>query len=220
MNVFDYYAFLCSMMLSPLDYVLLHLGNPGRYQIFVGFLLCCLQLPVSFTGLLWKYYADEPPHRCLLKYSALTRLIGSNISASESEWIPIVRQENNVKTFASCVMYIDAYNHWKGTQKCPYGWEYRPPENEFNLITEYHLVCERKYLLNTLFYLIHVTSMIGAIFTGMLADRCERKRILLLVLYLFVSASFSVHFVTDYLQFIILFSLQTFFSAVSTLMLN
>jgi hypothetical protein len=202
-------------MLSPLDYVLLHLGNPGRYQIFVAFLLCCLQFPVSFTGMLWKYYAEEPPHRCLLKYSSSNnKLIGFNVSASESEWFPIVKQENKVKTFESCIMFIDAYNHWKGTQKCPYGWEYRPPENEHNLVTEYDLVCERKYLLTSLFYLYHTTAIFGAIIFGMIADRCERKRTLLLSLYLFVSASFSVHFVTDYLQFVILYSLQTFFAAV------
>lgn len=205
-------------MLSPLDYVLLHLGNPGRYQIFVAFLLCCLQFPVSFTGMLWKYYAEEPPHRCLLKYSSSNnKLIGFNVSASESEWFPIVKQENKVKTFESCIMFIDAYNHWKGTQKCPYGWEYRPPENEHNLVIEYDLVCERKYLLTSLFYLYHTTAIFGAIIFGMIADRCERKRTLLLSLYLFVSASFSVHFVTDYLQFVILYSLQTFFAAVKIL---
>lgn len=171
-------------MLSPLDYVLLHLGNPGRYQVFVAFLLCCLQFPISFSDNLWKYYAEEPPHRCLLKSSTLRKLSGINesLSVSESEWIPIVRQKNNVKTFASCSMYVDAYNHWKGTQSCLYGWEYRPPEDEHGIVVEWDLVCERKFLLHLLFYMVHCTAMLGAVLFGMMADRCERKRILLLAL--------------------------------------
>lgn len=201
-------------MLSPLDYVLLHLGNPGRYQIFVAFLLCCLQFPVIFTGMSWKYYTEEPPHRCLLKYVTANKLLGSNVSASESEWIPVIKHHNKVKAYESCVMYIDAYNHWKGVKSCPNGYEYRPLDNEHNIVMEYDLVCERKYLITALFYLCNISAILGAIVFGMIADRCERKRSLLLALYLFVSASFSVHFVTDYLQFVILYSLQNFFSAV------
>lgn len=202
-------------MLSPLDYVLLHLGNPGRYQIFVAFLLCCLQFPISFTNNLWKYYAYEPPHRCQLKPKSMLKLLGANISASESEWIPVLKSKDNIKTYASCSMYIDAYNHWKGTQRCPFGWEYRPPEDEYTAVTEYDLVCERRYLLDVLFYMFHITAIVGALIFGMLGDHCERKRTLLVSLYLFVSAAFSLHFVTDFLQFSILYSFQTFFIAVS-----
>ena len=198
-------------MLSPLDYVLLHLGSPGRYQIFVAFLLCCLQIPIAFSGLIWKYYTEEPPHRCLLKHPENNH---SNVTLSESEWFPIIRRENKVKTYESCVMYIDPYNHWKGTQKCLYGWQYRPPENQHNLVTEYDLVCERKYLLSAVFYLYHLTAIFGSIIFAMIADRCERKASLLMSLYLFISAALSIHFVTDFLQFAILFALQTFFVAV------
>jgi hypothetical protein len=202
-------------MLSPLDFVLLHLGNPGRYQIFVAFLLCCLQFPVWFTWTSWTYYSEEPAHRCLLKFSSSNKLIGSNLTASESEWIPIVKHANMGKTYESCMIYIDAYNHWKGKQKCPYGYEYRPQQNQYNIVIEYDLVCDHKYLLTILFYLIHLTAIFGAFIFGMIADRYERKISLLIALYLFVASSFSVHFVTDYLQFVIFYSLQTFFSAVS-----
>lgn len=199
-------------MLSPLDYVLLHLGNPGRYHIFFAFLLCCLQFPISFTGLVWKYYTEEPPHRCLLRPTDSYR---SNLTLSESEWYPVIKHENKVKTYESCLMFIDAYNHWKGTQKCIYGWQYRPPESEHNVVMEYDLVCERKYLMTALFYICHLSAIAGAIIFAIIGDRCERKPSLMLSLYLFISSAFSLHFVTDFLQFAILYSLQTFFAAVS-----
>jgi len=141
-------------------------------------------------------------------------MIGVNASISESEWYPIARHENKVKTYESCVMYTDAYNHWKGTQKCLYGWQYRAPDNEHNVVIEYDLVCERKYLLNALFYLSQVAAILGAIVWAMIGDRCERRNTVLITLYLFVSSSVSLHFVTDFLQFSILYSLESFFAAV------
>lgn len=194
-------------MLSPLDYVLLHLGNPGRYQVFVAFLIYCLQLPISFSNNLWKYYTDEPPHRCLIRQEYLN-------GTSANEWIPSTT-ENSMKRFSSCEMYIDVNNQWKGTQKCFLGWEYRPPDGEFNIVTEWDLVCEHKILLDILFYVVSVAAISGAVLFGLLADHFERKRSLLIALYLFMSAAFALHFVQDYLSFAVCFSLQTLFINVS-----
>lgn len=190
-------------MLSPLDYVLLHLGNPGRYQLFVAFLIFCLQLPISFTNSLWKYYAEEPPHRCLVPPDYAN-------GTSENEWIPTI-VEGKMRSFASCQMYIDVHNQWKGTQACQRGWEYRPLEDEHNVIIEYDLVCENKYMATVLFYVSLVAAMCGGLFFGMLADHFERKRTLLLALYLFIAAAFSLHFVQDFLSFSICYSLQACF---------
>lgn len=195
-------------MLSPLDYVLLQLGSPGKYQIFVAFLICCLQIPISFTGNLWTYYADEPPHRCLIKTSF------SNGTA-EHEWIPI-HVKDKVKSFSSCEMYIDAHNHWKGTQDCLYGWDYRPPEKYYNIITEWDLVCHRKYLVDILFYFTHLSAILAAFFAGILSDKFGRKPILLISLYLFVITAFSVHFFRNFIYFSVGFCFQIFFASVSS----
>ncbi|CAG2105919.1 unnamed protein product [Medioppia subpectinata] len=58
-----------------------------------------------------------------------------------------------------------------------------------------------------------VAAILGAVIFGMIADRCGRRNTLLVSLYLFVSAAVSLHFVTDFLQFSILYSLQAFFAA-------
>lgn len=194
-------------MLSPLDYVLLHLGSPGRYQLFVAFLIICLQLPISFTSNLWTYYAEEPPHRCLIDHFHAN-------GTTETEWIPTVTT-GKMRTFASCVMYIDPQNHWKGTQRCQHGWEYRPLDHEHNVIIEYDLVCERKHYATLLFYSSLAASMVGGVLFGMIADHFERKRTLLLALYLFIAAAFSLHFVQDFVSFAVCYTLQACFITVS-----
>lgn len=78
------------MPISPLDFVLLQFGSPGYYQVFLGFLLCCLQLPITFTGRLLEYYTYEPPHRCRLtsrqaRLAELTRL-----GIHKNEWYPML----------------------------------------------------------------------------------------------------------------------------------
>lgn len=196
-------------MLSPLDYVLLHLGNPGRYQLFVAFLLYCLQLPITFSNGIWKYYTEEPPHRCLIRGDLLN-------GTTSNEWIPVQMDSSNVKSFSSCRMYIDVHNHWKGTQRCSQGWEYRPPEGELNIVSEWDLVCENRWLLDLLFYMANMTAISGGIFFGLISDHFERKRSLLVSLYFFLATAFFLHFVQDYLSFALTYSLQSFFVTVST----
>ncbi|KAI1291778.1 Solute carrier family 22 member 8 [Halotydeus destructor] len=190
-------------MLSPLDYVLLHLGNPGRYQLFVAFLIFCLQLPISFTNNLWKYYADEPPHRCLIPFEFAN-------GTTESEWIPVVTR-GKVQTFSQCTQFTDSHNQWKGTQSCQHGWQYKPYHEEHNVIIEYDLVCERKYLANGLYYGTFVAAMFGGLVFGTIADHFERKRSLLVSLYLFIAAAFSLHFAQDFLSFAVCYAFQACF---------
>ena len=202
-------------MLSPLDYVLLHLGNPGRYQLFVAFLIYCLQLPISFSGNLWKFYTEEPPHRCLIRSEQLN-------GTTMNDWIPTTKimtipddSSSTVTSYSSCSMYIDPSNHWKGTQKCVNGWEYKPMHGEHTITEEWDLVCESAYLIDLTFYGSILASIAGSIFFGLFADHFERKKSLLISLYLFLSAAFSLHFVQDYISFTICYCLQSAFIAVS-----
>uniref|UniRef100_T1L1N6 Major facilitator superfamily (MFS) profile domain-containing protein n=1 Tax=Tetranychus urticae TaxID=32264 RepID=T1L1N6_TETUR len=188
-----------------MDYVLLQLGNPGRYQLFIGFLLCCLQIPISFSGHLWSFYMDDVPHRCFIPSWQRN---GSN----EAEWIPrLTNDKTGTTEFASCEMYIDPFAHWKGTTKCSSGWEYRPYEGQHNPIVEWNLVCDRSYFVTLLFYVSLISSIVGGLMIGIIADRFERKSALLLALYLFVAIAFSMHFVQDIISFGVAFCLQNFF---------
>ncbi|KAF7489325.1 Solute carrier family 22 member 6-A [Sarcoptes scabiei] len=120
------------MTISPLDFVLLQLGTPGYYLGFLGFLICCLQLPIIFVEYAFKFYIYEPPHRCRLSSNEIesTHLKdGSNqfptqnrfrtlttwkdLNVHKNEWYPLVQIENRYHSnrFRSNIEQILSYNN-------------------------------------------------------------------------------------------------------------
>lgn len=224
------------MPISPLDFVLLQFGSPGYYQVFLGFLLCCFQLPIIFTDYLFKYYTYEPPHRCQLPLRK-PRFLDTNIDLNmhKNEWFPVNKKPNSMlisnkpnidqllqlnmnsssHVFDQCNIYLDPVHHWKGTQPCPNGWEFWLPDNEQNLITEFNLVCDQKYYVTILFYSTCVAAFGGSILFGLLADKWSRRKTLNFTLYLFVASSLSAYFSADIIQFSVFYILEIFFINVS-----
>ena len=174
-----------TMPISPLDFVLLQFGSPGYYQIFLSFLLCCLHLPIIFTEYLFRYYIFEPPHRCQLSNrhvrehgdalrglhknewypvaAATTSTAGAHQQLALLDWLAPLSNSSTVYQFDQCNVFLDPVHHWKGTQPCPGGWEFWMPNNERNLITDFTLVCDRRYLVTVLFYAACNAALLGAI---------------------------------------------------------
>ncbi|GFW32551.1 uncharacterized protein TNCV_677081 [Trichonephila clavipes] len=100
----------------------------GKYQILTAFLLCCVQLPITFSDHLLHLYGWTPPHRCRLPPQN-----GSTLSHA-LPW-PIVEVKGR-KMFSSCSMYVDPEDHLLGIQPCTNGWEYLHSEEEWTLVTE------------------------------------------------------------------------------------
>lgn len=228
------------MSISALDFVLLQFGSPGYYQIFLGFLLCCFQLPIVFTEYLFKYYTYEPPHRCQVPVRNLRFIDASTqLNMHKNEWFPVekrpisspvnrpnidqlllINSNSSSHVFDQCNIYLDPIHHWKGTQPCPGGWEFWTPDNEQNLITEFNLVCDQKYHVTILFYALCIAAFSGSILFGLLADKWGRCKTMNLTLYLFVASSLSVYFAADIVQFSIFYIGQVFFVNVSKQMLD
>lgn len=228
------------MALSPLDFLLLQLGSPGYYQIFLAFLLCCLQLPITFTRILFDFYLWEPPHRCIIpnestRLARLSSSSGRGFTISKNEWYPLLRspaspsrgrveemlllQSNTSSStssllFDQCSMYADPVHHWKGTRPCPAGWEYWTPNEEANLVTEFNLVCDAKMYASALVISTSIAAFLGALAFGWLADTWGRSKTLHLGLYLFVASSLSAYFAFDFLQFVFFYILQVIFVTV------
>lgn len=230
------------MPVSPLDFVLLQFGSPGHYQAFLGFLLCCLQLPIILTTHLFTFYTFTPPHRCLIPSTRFARLAGSDgrgYTIAKNEWYPILpsssvasaslawsrpgmeemlllRTANTSSPLPDpCNVYIDPVHHWKGTQSCPSGWEYWTPNEEVSLVTEFNLVCESRPYLAGLVVATSVAAFTGAAAFGWLADSWGRTKALHLSLYLFVASSLSAYFSTYFIQLAVFYTLQVFFVRVS-----
>ncbi|KAF8774494.1 Solute carrier family 22 member 5 like protein [Argiope bruennichi] len=172
----------------------------GKYQILTAFLLCCIQLPITFSDHLLHLYGWTPPHRCRLPPQNSTAL------GHALPW-PIVEVKGR-KMFASCSMYIDPNDHLAGIQPCSYGWEYLHSEEEWTLITEWDLVCEREYLMTLLPYVYTVGTMLGGLLFGVLADHYGRRFNLLAALFLHTVLGLSLHFFSLFTIFAVGYSLQ------------
>lgn len=85
----------------------------------------------------------------------------------------------------------------------------------FFFFLQWELVCERESLAVLLPYITAVAAMIGALATGVLADKYGRKYVLILSLLFHTSFGVFLHFLPLYGIFVTVFSIQGFLIAVS-----
>ncbi|KAG8195799.1 hypothetical protein JTE90_004803 [Oedothorax gibbosus] len=188
---------------SHLDKVLLLVGSPGRYHLLVAFLLCGMQFPVSFSDHLLTFYTITPRHRCRAE---------TNLTVGDFDLRPVVHV-NGERLYSPCELYADPLDHSKGTKTCDDGWEFLMVKGESSVVTEWELVCERESLATLLPYLTAVAAMIGALVTGILADKYGRKYVLVLSLMFHTSFGVFLHFLPLYGIFVTVFSVQAFLIA-------
>ncbi|XP_054708104.1 organic anion transporter 3-like [Uloborus diversus] len=188
---------------SHLDRVLLLVGSPGRYHFLIAFLLCCMQFPVSFSEYLLGFYTITPKHRCRAE---------SNLTLGDYDLRPI-ETANGRRQYSSCELYKDPTDHSKGTKPCDNGWEFLVKTGEASVVTEWELVCEREPLAALLPYVTAVSAMLGALTSGILADKYGRKYVLLLSLLFHTSFGVFLHFLPLFGVFATVFSMQSFLIA-------
>ncbi|XP_035218498.1 solute carrier family 22 member 8-like isoform X1 [Stegodyphus dumicola] len=194
---------MVSIAQSHLDRVLLMVDTPGRYHFLIAFLLCCMQFPVSFSGHLLTFYTATPKHRCRAE---------SNLTFGDYDLRPIITV-NGRRQYSACELYSDPRDHSKGTKACDDGWEFQVRNGESTVVTEWELVCEYEALAALLPYLATVAAMIGALATGILADKYGRKYVLVLSLLFHTSFGVFLHFLPLFGIFATVFSLQAFLIA-------
>ncbi|XP_023220439.1 solute carrier family 22 member 4-like [Centruroides sculpturatus] len=191
-------------MYSDLDHVFLILGSPGRYQLLVGFLVCCLQLPAYFTDILLEVFSFTPPHRCRVKPDG-------NRTLGESELRPLV-EINGKRLFSSCSRYVDPNDKSLGTENCLEGWEFLLPQNDWSVVVEWELVCQREFLVKLLPYIYNGVAIVGCTLIGCLADRYGRKIILLFATFLHSALSIALYFPPNYTSFATLYAIDGVFA--------
>lgn len=98
----------------------------GKWQLLSAFLLCCIQLPITFSDQLLRPCARTPPHRC--------RAPIDNSSTLHSRPVVFV---GGRPQFSSCELYVNPDDPSLGTQPCTHGWEYLQDDpDEWTLVTE------------------------------------------------------------------------------------
>ncbi|XP_064205897.1 organic cation/carnitine transporter 2-like isoform X2 [Anguilla rostrata] len=190
------------------------LGNWGRFQQIVFFLLCTTAVPNGFNALSIVFLGDSPPHRCLIPEAA-------NIT---EEWrqASIPTQVVNGETeYSRCTRYrLDLISNFSAQglspskdvnlsevplEGCSDGWTYSKETYQSTIVTEFDLVCDNEWKqpFTTSIYFFGVLS--GSFFSGQLSDRFGRKPILFITMAIQTLFTFIQAFSPSWEVFSVLF---------------
>ncbi|XP_040286222.1 solute carrier family 22 member 7-like [Bufo bufo] len=169
--------------------VLSEAGVFGKFQILSLMILCLPRFILPLHFLLHIFISAVPPHHCTLPNPG-------NLSQEDLLLLNIPQEHGS--SFSSCEMFSEPQllqNRSQGVnrswvQSCDHGWAYDRSTFSSTTVTQWDLVCDRKWMnqMAATFFFIGLT--IGSLICGFLSDRFGRRKILLFSLL--VSAVFGV----------------------------
>ncbi|XP_054610387.1 organic cation/carnitine transporter 2-like [Dunckerocampus dactyliophorus] len=188
------------------------LGQFGRFQQMVFFLLCISIVPNGFGAFTLVFLADTPSHHC--------RVPDVNLTEDWRSAIIPVRVVNGKPVRSSCSRYrLDVVRNLSDQgyspdhdvnlttleeETCKDGWIYSKDVYQSTIVTEFDLVCNDKWkkpFTTTIFF---VGILVGSFFAGQLSDKCGRKPVLFVTLALQTIFTFIQVFSVSWLMFTVL----------------
>ncbi|XP_042355317.1 solute carrier family 22 member 4-like [Plectropomus leopardus] len=187
------------------------LGQWGRFQQVVFFLLCVSIVPNGFGAFTLVFLTDAPNHHCFIPDLNLTEDWGKAI-------IP-VEVVNGKQELSRCSRYrldvvrnLSAQGLIPGSdvnltdleqEGCVDGWSYNRDVYKSTIVTEFNLVCSEQWkqpFTSTVFF---VGVLIGSFFSGQLSDRFGRKPVLFATMAVQTVFTFIQVFSTSWIMFTI-----------------
>jgi len=170
---------------GTVDGIFEKIGPCGRYQYMRGFLLCMLNIPMTYQILIMYFTGHNPNWRCVN---------GTNSACNFTKEISPAHVD---QFHARCNMPRKS-------------WEYVTPR-KFSFITEFDLVCDRNPLAAFANSAMYMGWGIGCIPLGIAADYIGRRPVLFLGYTVVLSSLLASAFVTAVWQFILLRAVTGFF---------
>ncbi|KAJ3635265.1 hypothetical protein MTP99_008185 [Tenebrio molitor] len=174
------------------DDVLPLIGDFGRYQKRIYFLLCLPAILCAFHKLGNVFLVAEPEYRCRLPQE-LGNASYHDLSREELNksypWDPLK------KKYSSCEMFEE-----NETRQCK-DFVYDESVYGYTAVIEWELTCEKAYMIATGNSLFMVGVMLGSIIFGQLSDKFGRKLIFFISLVIQVVFGLIAAFTPEFWSF-------------------
>ncbi|OAD57079.1 Organic cation transporter 1 [Eufriesea mexicana] len=197
------------------DEVLVHVGEKGKYQNIMYYLLCIsATLPAAFLAFSQVFVSASPEHWCRIpELENMTDLM--SLDERKALSLPYVeKSDGKVKKYSKCKMYDVNYTaiveswtrlppppvgnpDWPVT-KCRHGWIYDNRDYDSTLVTELDLVCDNSWWPSTSTTFFYVGSLFGNVVFGWIADKWGRRTAFFAILFLEVIFSIATSFSPNY----------------------
>ncbi|EDW24503.1 GL23361 [Drosophila persimilis] len=163
------------------DEAIIKLGDFGRYQKIIYFLICLTSIPVAFHKLAGVFLLAKPDFRCALPFEDDSPGNGSQYELPHHLW-NISYPPGEVCEYYD-VTYSEEYLNGSlvrttnDTRSCD-RYVYDQSKYLNSAVTEWNLVCGRGFLAATSDSLFMLGVLVGSIIFGQLSDKYGRKPIL------------------------------------------
>lgn len=192
-------------MAGRIDDLISRLGDSGRFQLMLAFLLALNEFPIFFNNIVNTFYLVQVPHRCKMSvaddWAADNSSVGSarssSISSGSSTGGAYMIEANHDN---ECLLYMVNVSTGQNysMSNCEVGWTYEPVDNEWTISAEWDLVCDHSYLSSLVVTIYFLGVMVGGPLFGFLADKFGRKPVLLLCLYTPIILGASAAYIQHY----------------------
>uniref|UniRef100_A0A8C0FCU4 Major facilitator superfamily (MFS) profile domain-containing protein n=1 Tax=Bubo bubo TaxID=30461 RepID=A0A8C0FCU4_BUBBB len=197
-------------------------GDFGPFQKCLVLLTLFPCLSVAFHQFCQLFMVPHVPHHCDTHW---IRAIGPNLTEEEQLNLTLPRDADGA--YEQCSMYSPV--EWdlgsimvyglNATEKCSSGWVY-PSAQQPSLLTEFDLVCERKYL-NDISQSIYMLGLfLGSMIFGPLSDRIGRRPVILISIFLQGLFGVGIAFVPHFYVYVLFSSGNTVSASGETICMN
>ncbi|XP_067676241.1 organic cation transporter protein-like [Haliotis asinina] len=191
------------------DDVLRHLGQLGRYQKWIYFLLCLPGLSYGVRMMISVFLLKVPEHRCAIPgYDNDTYDVQSDSHAKMiNATIPFVMRDGKQQP-DRCHIYSDSYdmNNVSASRaflSCK-KWVYDKSVFEVTASMEFNFVCDDAILATHSTMLFMFGCFFGAFASGAIGDRIGRKKALYLCVVLLTTGGIILNWSSNFVMFVIL----------------
>lgn len=168
------------------DAILLAIGDFGRYQRILFYLICIpASFPPAFLAFNHLFLSAVPDHWC-----SVPELTNTNLSVSEKRHLSIPLESSGL--YSHCEVYSANWSNVLGDYEksqqwpplpntswhkipCRHGWEYDTSLYDSTLVTEHNLVCDQRWWSTFCMAAFNVGSLCGTVIWGSVADRWGRR---------------------------------------------